>query len=99
MDFSAALRLEFEPPDHQRFPALELGYEVARVGGTAGAVLNAANEAAVALFLQGQLSFTEIVPACRTVLENHNYDPSPTLEQLLELDAWGRKEIARWVCI
>ena len=98
LDLTAALDLEFEPPDTDRFPALELGYEVARAGGTAGAVVNAANEAAVAGFLEGQLSFTEIVPACRAVLGQHNYNPHPTLTELLQLDAWARKEITRWVC-
>lgn len=97
MDWNASWRLEFEPPDPQRFPALELGYEVARAGGTAGAVLNAANEAAVAGFLAGQLEFLEIVPACRAVLEHHSYDARPTLEQLLKLDAWAREEITRWI--
>ena len=48
-------------------------------GGTAGAVLNGANEAAVAAFLAGRLGFHEIVPACRSILENHNFDPNPTL--------------------
>ena len=98
LDLTAALDLEFEPPDTDRFPALELGYEVARAGGTAGAVVNAANEAAVAGFLDGQLTFTEIVPACRAVLAQHNYNPHPTLTELLKLDAWARKEITRWVC-
>ena len=46
-------------------------------GGTAGAVLNAANEAAVAGFLAGELHFTEIVPACRSVLESHHFEPAP----------------------
>ncbi len=98
LDWSATLRLDFEPPDFQRFPALELGLEVARTGGTTGAVVNAANEAAVAGFLDGELSFTEIVPACRAVLENHTFDPHPTLEQLMSLDRWAREEVARWVC-
>jgi 1-deoxy-D-xylulose-5-phosphate reductoisomerase len=66
-------------------------------GGTSGAVLNAANEAAVAGFLAGELKFTEIVPTCRRVLEHHDYDPNPTLERLLELDRWARAEVARWV--
>lgn len=48
MDFTTSWSLDFEPPDLDRFPALQLGYEAARAGGTAGAVLNAANEAAVA---------------------------------------------------
>lgn len=98
MDFSQSFRLEFEPPDFEKFPALELGMECARQGGTTGAVLNAANEAAVAGFLQGELEFNEIVPACRNVLEHHTFDPRPTLEQLLSLDRWARQEVARWVC-
>ena len=92
------LRLEFHPPDLERFDALELGLDAARRGGTAGAVLNAANEAAVAAFLAGELAFHEIVPACRAVLEHHNFDPNPTLEQVLELDRWARQEVSRWVC-
>jgi 1-deoxy-D-xylulose-5-phosphate reductoisomerase len=98
LDLSRAVQLTFEPPDEERFPALALGREAARRGGTTGAVLNAANEAAVAGFLAGQLSFTEIVPACRSVLEHHHFDPHPTLEQLLQLDAWARKETSKWVC-
>ena len=98
LDFSRALELSFEPPDMERFPALELGAEVARAGGTAGAVLNAANEAAVARFLAGELSFPEIVPACRQVLEQHDFEAKPSLERLLELDAWARQEVSRWVC-
>ena len=97
LDWSRAMRLEFEPPDPQRHAALELGLEVARRGGTAGAVLNGANEAAVAAFLAGELGFAEIVPACRAVLEHHNFDPTPTLEELLRLDRWARKEVSRWV--
>jgi 1-deoxy-D-xylulose-5-phosphate reductoisomerase len=76
---------------------LELGFEVARRGGTAGAVLNAANEAAVAAFLSGDMAFLDIVPACRSVLESHTFDDRPTLEQLIRLDAWARQEVTRWV--
>jgi 1-deoxy-D-xylulose-5-phosphate reductoisomerase len=71
--------------------------EVARAGGTSGAVLNAANEAAVAGFLAGELPFTQIVPACRGVLRHHDFEPSPSLERLLELDRWAREEIAHWI--
>ena len=81
----------FEPADAERFPALALGHEVARAGGTSGAVLNAANEAAVEAFLEGELHFTEIVPACRSVLEAHHFEPNPTLERLVELDRWARR--------
>ena len=98
LDWAQSLRLDFEPPDLDRFPALELGREAARAGGTTGAVLNAANEAAVAGFLSGELAITDIVPACREVLEHHDFDPSPTLEDLIRLDSWARQEVARWVC-
>lgn len=98
IDWHQRWRLEFEPADPERCPALGLGYDCARRGGTSGAVLNAANEAAVEAFLQGELHFTEIVPACRSVLEEHHFDPEPTLERLEELDRWAREEVARWVC-
>jgi 1-deoxy-D-xylulose-5-phosphate reductoisomerase len=97
LDWSESMNLEFEPPDRDRFPALDLGFEVARAGGTAGAVVNAANEAAVQGFQDGKLRFAEIVPACRSVLEHHNFDPNPTLDQLIQLDQWARKEVFRWV--
>jgi 1-deoxy-D-xylulose-5-phosphate reductoisomerase len=97
LDWGRAMRLEFEPPDFERFAALKLGLEVARSGGTAGAVLNGANEAAVAALLGGRLGFHQIVPACRAVVEHHNYDPHPTLEQALDLDRWARQEVMRWM--
>ncbi len=97
-DWTTAHQLEFEPPDGDRFPALALGMEVAQAGGTAGAVVNAANEAAVAGFLAGELGFADIVPACRGILEHHDFEARPTLERLLTLDAWARQEVSRWVC-
>jgi len=98
LDFNRCLSLEFEPADRDRFPALKLGYECAQAGGSAGAVLNAANEAAVGAFLAGELHFTEIVPACRSVLESHSFETEPTLKQLVEFDHWAREEILSWVC-
>lgn len=95
-NWSQPLRLDFEPPDFDRFPALELGLETARSGGTCGAVLNAANEVAVARFLDHELQFTDIVPACRSVLAAHEFDPCPTIEQLNCLDIWARQEVSRW---
>jgi 1-deoxy-D-xylulose-5-phosphate reductoisomerase len=98
LDLTRAMQLDFQPVDMERFPAIALGYEVARMGGTTGAVLNAANEAAVTRFLDGQLGFCEIVPACQAILQHHHYDPTPTLEELLRLDQWAREEVSRWVC-
>lgn len=98
IDWTKTHDLRFEAADFDRFPALALGFECARKGGTSGAVLNAANEGAVQSFLDGELHFTEIVPACRSILDAHDYDPNPTLEHLEELDAWAREEIHTWVC-
>jgi 1-deoxy-D-xylulose-5-phosphate reductoisomerase len=98
LDWRQALTLDFHPPDRERFPAMALGETAAREGGTTGAVLNGANEAAVAAFLDGELHFTEIVPACRSVLAAHDFEPNPTLARILELDRWAREEISRWVC-
>ncbi len=95
VDWRQVWSLEFEPPDFDRFPALQLGLDVAAAGGTAGAVVNAANEAAVGEFLSGRLPFTSIVPACRTVLKHHTFDPTPSLEDLLAADRWARTEVLR----
>ncbi|HUG20427.1 MAG TPA: 1-deoxy-D-xylulose-5-phosphate reductoisomerase [Planctomycetaceae bacterium] len=96
MDWSRARVLDFEPPDREAFPALDLGYEVARLGGTAGAVLNAANEVAVERFLAGDLEFCQIPALCGEILSAHNYQSNPSLDDLLALDAWARKEIRQW---
>jgi 1-deoxy-D-xylulose-5-phosphate reductoisomerase len=86
----------FEQPDLETFPALQLGYEVARRGGTCGAVLNAANEEAVGRFLAGELSFLDIPRACRDVLESHHYSARPSLSELDAVDRWARQEVCRW---
>jgi 1-deoxy-D-xylulose-5-phosphate reductoisomerase len=95
-DFTRPMTLEFEPPDVERFPAVRLGHEAAARGGTAGAVLNAANEAAVGRFLAGGLRFTDIAEACSRVLDRHPFEAEPTLDEILSLDAWARQEVATW---
>jgi 1-deoxy-D-xylulose-5-phosphate reductoisomerase len=96
LDLAQALALSFEPPDWETFPCLGLGFEVMRRGGTAGAALNAANEAAVARFLGGEIRFLDIPRACRAVLDSHPFDSRPTLDDLWKVDAWARQEVARW---
>jgi 1-deoxy-D-xylulose-5-phosphate reductoisomerase len=86
----------FEQPDRETFSALQLGFEVARRGGTCGAVLNAANEAAVGRFLAGDLAFLDIPRACRAALDHHHYSPTPTLAELAAVDRWARQEVGRW---
>jgi len=86
----------FEQPDRENFPALQLGHEVAQRGGTCGAVLNAANEAAVGRFLNGSLRFLDIARVCRDVLDHHHFSARPTLSELTAVDAWARQEAASW---
>ncbi len=97
LDITRSFCLEFEPPSPDRFPALPLGYQVARDGGTAGSVLNAANEAAVAGFLAGKLKFSDVVAVCRTIVENHAFDAHPTLDELIKIDGWARQEVTKWI--
>jgi 1-deoxy-D-xylulose-5-phosphate reductoisomerase len=91
LDLAKAFSLHFEPPDHDRFPALKLAYEVARLGGTYGAVLNGANEAAVAAFVQGRIRFGQITKVVERTIESHNALKSPGLGDLLEADRWARE--------
>ncbi len=97
MDWSQPMRLDWKPADLERYPALQLGFEVAKNGGSCGAVLNAANEAAVQLFLNNRIKLTEIATICRQVLDHHHFSPSPSLSELLSLDQWGRNEVQRWI--
>ena len=84
--------LTFEPPDRETFPALDLGFEAARRGGTAGAALNAADEMAVQRFLDGDLPFLEIASICAAALETHPFVAEPSLDELLAVDRWARNE-------
>jgi 1-deoxy-D-xylulose-5-phosphate reductoisomerase len=97
LDFTRVLQLGFEPPSAWQSAALRLGWQAARAGGSTGAVLNAANEAAVGQFLAGRLAFEGIVPACEGVVGRHAFDPRPTLDRLLELDRWAREETLQWI--
>ena len=96
MDWNLSQTLSWYPVDPERYPALELGFEVAQRGGTCGAVLNAANEAAVELFLSGHIRLTDIAKICRSVLQHHNFAPTPNLNELLAQDRWARDEVMRW---
>ncbi len=99
LDFSETLRLDFEPPDLERFPAVRLGLEAAARGGTAGAVLNAANEEAVRGFLEGAMRFPDIAEICGRVLAEHPFQDTPTLDDVRRLDAWARQEVGKWACV
>jgi 1-deoxy-D-xylulose-5-phosphate reductoisomerase len=90
LDLVAAARLDFEAPDLERFPALRLAREAAEAGGTAAAVLNAANEVAVAAFLGGRLGFPGIPRLIEAVLARHGNRPAQSLAAVLEADRWAR---------
>ncbi len=94
--FDRLRALHFEPPDFERFPALRLGYEAARRGGTAPAVLNAANEVAVERFQRGELRFGDIARLIEDVLARHEPRGDVTLETLLAADRQARSEAAAW---
>jgi|FaiFalDrversion2_1042247.scaffolds.fasta_scaffold00252_6 1-deoxy-D-xylulose-5-phosphate reductoisomerase len=90
MDWSRPQALTFEPPDPRRFPCLGYAYEALGRGGTAPAVLNAANEVAVERFLRREMAFVEIPKAVRLALDLHDPVPDPSLEEILEADRWAR---------
>ena len=99
LDFKQHFSLDFEPPDPERFPAVNLGHEAATRGGTCGTVLNAANEEAVRIFLDGELRFTDITTICRRVLDEHPFSQSPSLDEVQRLDEWARQEVMKWTCV
>lgn len=100
---SKRLRLEelgqmtFESPNLETFRALPLAYEVARAGGTAPAVFNAANEVAVHAFLTGKIKFTGILELVEHCLDKHDIKTDVSLEGLLDADAWARDQAQRRV--
>ena len=90
-DLAALGRLDFEAPDLAKFPALGQARRAGEVGGTLPAVLNAANEVAVDAFCDGQTSFPGISDAVGQVMDRHQVIGQPSLEQILQADAWARE--------
>jgi 1-deoxy-D-xylulose-5-phosphate reductoisomerase len=95
--WDARRSLQFEPPDFERFPALRLGYEAARGGGTSGAVLSAANETAVERFRAGEIPFGQIAALAERALRRHRPIATPALADLLAADAWARQEVCECI--
>jgi 1-deoxy-D-xylulose-5-phosphate reductoisomerase len=91
MDFTRPLQLDFDQPDRARFPCLDLAYRALEAGGSAPAVLNAANEEAVAAFLDGRIPFPAIPETIMEVLEGHPTVPLTRLADVLAADAWARE--------
>ncbi len=89
--------LTFREPDHQKYPCMNLAYGVGRAGGSMPAVLNAANEQAVALFLDEKMGFLDIPKCIEQVCDRHQADncANPALDDILAADTWAREEVLR----
>lgn len=87
--------LTFRAPDHQKYPCMQLAYAAGRAGGTMPAVLNAANEQAVALFLEEKIQFIDIPRSIESVCDRHHPHnlANPTLEDIVAADQWARQEV------
>jgi 1-deoxy-D-xylulose-5-phosphate reductoisomerase len=102
LDWTKLAQLDFQPPDGDRFPALKLAYRVMRAsppapgnqGSTAGAVFNAANEAAVAAFLEHRIRFGRIVGLVEAALDALPPRPLTSLDQVMQADAEARRFVA-----
>lgn len=96
IDWSELSRLDFEPPDHEAFPALGLAYRAGRAGETAPAWLNAANEVAVAAFLDGRIAWSSIPDVLTAALDRHDGTKATSLDVVIDTDRRAR-EVARQV--
>lgn len=97
LDLAEVGRLDFEPPDHERFPALRLAERVLRAGGSAGAVLNGANEAAVEAFLAGRIPFGRMAEVVRGALDAIATTPVAEVSDVERADALARAHVRRLV--
>jgi 1-deoxy-D-xylulose-5-phosphate reductoisomerase len=96
LDWKDALQLDFSAPDAANFPGLKIAVEAGRRGGTYPAVLCGADEAAVALFLEGKLSFTGITDMIEEALTRHRSESGePDIEDVLAADQWARSEVTK----
>ena len=91
IDWASLSRLDFEPPDRAAFPCLDLAYAAGRAGGTAPAVLSAANEVAVEAFLQGRIAWSAIAPTVESALQAHSPEAPRDIDDVLSADAEGRR--------
>ncbi len=97
IDWSLINNLNFESPDFELFPCLRLAIEAGRKGGTCPAVLCAADEEAVALFLAQRIRFVDIAALIERTLEQHQVIANPALEEIMAADAWAREKIYQLV--
>ncbi len=94
LDLAAIGTLSFMEPDPERFPCLGYAFEALKAGGTMPAVLNAANEEAVRVFLEGRVAFPRICEVVRRTMDAHRITPAGTLEDIIGADQWARRHAA-----
>jgi 1-deoxy-D-xylulose-5-phosphate reductoisomerase len=92
LNLAAAGELLFAEPDMKKFPCLRLAYEAGRLGGTAPAALNAANEEAVGAFLENKICFTDLPKVIEKVLDRQAVKQNPSLEDILQVDGQSRAQ-------
>ncbi|CAM3358620.1 1-deoxy-D-xylulose-5-phosphate reductoisomerase [Marinicrinis lubricantis] len=96
LQFGQLRSLNFKSVDYDRFPCLRWAIECGKQGGTATTVFNAANEAAVGLFLDRRISFLEIESYIEQAITEHHSIPNPSLEEIAEADRWARASVLKW---
>lgn len=97
LDFAKLKNLTFEAPDVENFPALSMAYEAGRIGGSMPTVFNAANERAVAKFLDEKIAYLEIIEIIKECMKQHKVIGEPTVEEILETERWTYEFIeGRW---
>ena len=97
LDLAQLSKLEFFPPDTEKFPCVNLAYKALRAGGTMPAVLNAANEVAVAAFLEEKIKFGQIPQLIQSVCEAHTVQAASSLEMVLGADQWAREWVSNQI--
>lgn len=95
LDLVKAGNLTFREPDHDKYPCMQIAYAAGRAGGSMPAVLNAANEQAVALFLEEKIGYLDIARCIEQVCDRHQADncPNPSLDDIVAADQWARQEV------
>lgn len=99
LDLVKCSNLTFCEPDHRKYPCMRLAYAAGRTGGTMPAVLNAANESAVELFLNQKIKFTQIPELIETVCDRHTCTSQPTLDDIIAADIWARQTVNRLLAV
>ncbi|HHW49669.1 MAG TPA: 1-deoxy-D-xylulose-5-phosphate reductoisomerase [Clostridiaceae bacterium] len=93
LDLLKVGEMTFESPDYKTFPCLKLAIEALKTGGTMPTVLNAVNEVAVSMFLEGKIGFMEIPRIIEEIMGRHKVNTRPSLDDIIEVDIWAREEV------